>query len=74
MPCAVSTNSLLGLKYVPAFFAFMAFMAAFCPALKAIPPGIPILTNAAVIFPAAVASAFSSKVVRSSKNCSTCAA
>ena len=42
--------------------------------LKPIPPGTPMLTRSSVIFPAAVASAFSSHSVRSSNHCSTDAA
>ena len=42
--------------------------------VKANPPGTPILTNNSVIFPAVVASAISSKTVKSSNHFSTLAA
>ena len=42
--------------------------------LKPTPPGTPMLTKSSVIFPAAVASAFSSNSVRSSNHCSTASA
>jgi len=54
--------------------ALTADLANLCPCLKAIPPGIPMLTSVSTSLPAAVASAFSSKVVRSSKKASTSAA
>ena len=62
------------MKYVPAFLAAMACFAICDPALNARPPGTPILTSVSTSLPAAVASAFSSKSVRSSKNASTSAA
>ena len=61
-------------KYLPAFLDVSAVCASLVPTLKPIPPGTPILTNSSVIFPAVVAAAFSSKVVRSSNHFSTAAA
>ena len=49
-------------------------MANLVPILKPMPPGTPMLTKSSVIFPAVVAAAFSSQVVRSSNHCSTAAA
>ena len=54
--------------------AFIASTAILDPTLNPATAGIPMLTNASVICPATVASAFSSNVVRSSKNASTLAA
>ena len=62
------------LKYLPAFFAVKAALVKPLPILKANPPGIPMLTISSVIFPAAVASAASSKGLISAKNCSTASA
>ena len=70
--------SLIGLlfvlKYCFAFFALIALFARLAPLVKAIPPGIPKLIKVSVIFPAVVASAFSSKGFISSKKFSTFAA
>ena len=83
LPLDVSSNALsaaltrLGLlrfTYLPFLAASIAAFDIPLAALKAIPPGIPMLTNSSVIFPAAVASAFSSHSVRSSNHCSTAAA
>ena len=83
LPLAVSSNAssaastnflfpnLTYLLFLPASIAVFAIPLA---DLKANPPGIPIFTNASVILPAAVASAFSSNSVRSSNHCSTAAA
>ena len=51
---------LLRVKYFPTLAFLIAWLAILVPYLKANPPGIPMLTRAAVIFPAVVASAFSS--------------
>ena len=61
-------------KYFFAFFPLIAAFAKLAPLVKAIPPGIPRLTNVSVIFPAVVASAASSKGLISSNHCSTFAA
>ena len=61
-------------KYLPAFLVLNAVLAMEVPILKPTPPGTPMLTNSSAIFPAVVASAFSSHSVRSSKYFSTCAA
>ena len=72
---AAPTNFLFdNLTYLLFLPASMAVFAKPLADLKARPPGIPMFTNASVILPAAVASAFSSKVVRSSNHCSTLAA
>ena len=71
---ALANLGLLAFNNVPVLPALIAFSASLLPSLKPYPPGIPMLTSSSVIFPAAVASALSSNVVRSSKNCSTSAA
>ena len=62
------------LKYLPNFLDLNAVLAMDVPILKPTPPGIPMLTNNSAIFPAVVAAAFSSRLVKSSKYFSTCAA
>ena len=76
VPLPISSNNFgsLSFTYLPFCLANIADLASPLAPFKAIPPGIPMLTNNSVIFPAAVASAFSSNSVRSSKNCSTAAA
>ena len=83
LPLAVSSNAssvaftnlgLFNFTYLPFLDAIIADLARLLAPLKAKPPGIPMLIRASVILPAAVASAFSSRVVRSSKNASTLAA
>ena len=68
-----SRDFLSKLKYFLAFFALIALLAKLAPLVKAIPPGTPIPIKVSVILPAAVASAFSSKIFISSKNFSTLA-
>ena len=57
--------------FLPASIEVFAMLLAL---LNATPPGTPMFTNSFVIFPAAVASAFSSNSVRLSNHASTCAA
>ena len=83
LPLAVSSNAssaaltnlgLFNFTYLLFLDANIADLAKLPAPLKAKPPGIPMLTNSSVIFPAAVASAFSSRSVRSSNQASTLAA
>ena len=62
------------LKYVPAFLESIALRASALPNFQPCDPGIPKLVNILAKLPTVVASAFSSKVVRSSKKLSTLAA
>ena len=62
------------LKYLFAFLETMACLAKLDPILKPCAPGIPRLVTIRARLPASVASAFSSNVVKSSKNFSTLAA
>ena len=80
LPLALSSAAFLpaltrfGLSRTKYFFNFLdckALLARLAPLVKAIPPGTPMLTNVSVIFPIVVASAFSSKSVRSSNHFST---
>ena len=61
-------------KYFPSFLDLNAALAIAAPLVNATAPGTPMLTSASVILPAVVASAFSSKSVRSSNHFSTSAA
>jgi len=83
LPFAVSSNASSAAPTRPLFpnLTYLLFLPASIAALdkpaallNAIPPGIPMFTNASVILPAAVASAFSSNSVRSSNHLSTAAA
>ena len=76
VPLPRSSNNFgsLSFTYLPFCLANIADFANPLALFKAIPPGIPMLTNSSVIFPAVVASAFSSNSVRSSNHCSTAAA
>ena len=70
--CLAASSEIL--KYFPSFLPWNALLARALPTLSPIVPGIPTLTRTSAIFPAAVASAFSSHSVRSSNHFSTSAA